>query len=184
MEKLFSYIIRLPFIEIPLYSLPVIWSFYHFPQETFMVSTSYYIFKSLNDETKRREEEGEKIVSLSDGELSDDELEESSEENVDSPNPIKKVDEIEMEQLGENTLSVEGVVQSTVSENLSPDEVKQKLCLQSESNVSEVKSLETENNDDVDDISELSSLGDLSVSTTSSDLPWYSGWFTSKAKQE
>ena len=233
MDRLLSYIKRLPFIQIPLYSIPMFWSFYHFPRETFMLGTSLYIFKSVNDETKRREENkdnksilesDEEHEESSDDETSDDEIEKTVENVVTnvvgtvvpdtnvsntvvsdtvisntvvpdtnvSNTVVSNTTDIELETItpfvSEEVLlpdiAEQKGINSTVSESITPEEVKEKVCVKSDSSGSELKSLETENNDDIDDISELSSLGDLSVSTNESNSGWFGGWFATKAKQE
>lgn len=205
MDRLLSYIKRLPFIKVPLYSIPMLWSFYHFPRETFMLGTSLYIFKSVNDETKRREENksilesDEEHEETSDDETSDDEIEKTVENVVTNvvgtvvPDTIvSNTTDIELETItpfvSEEVLlpniAEQKGISLTISESITPEEVKEKICVKSDSSGSELKSLETENNDDIDDISELSSLGDLSVSTNESNSGWFGGWFATKAKQE
>ena len=201
MDRLLSYIKRLPFIKVPLYGIPMLWSFYHFPRETFMLSTSLYICKSVNDETKRREEnksilesdeEHEEHEETSDDETSDDEIEKTVENVVTNvvgtvvPDTIvSNTTDIELETI--TPFVSEEVLLPNIAEQKginSTEKIKEKVCVKSDSSGSELKSLETENNDDIDDISELSSLDDLIVSTNESNSGWFDGWFGSKAKQE
>ena len=72
-------ILDIPFYRIPIYYIPVAYSFYCFPRETFMIGTSIWLFNSINDEDNSKP----KNVFDEDSEYEDD-SDSVSENNSDS----------------------------------------------------------------------------------------------------
>jgi len=92
MNDLFNAILSIPFVQVPLYYIPVGFAFYYAPRETMIVCSSVWLYNSLNEETKRREE----------NEDNDDFNEDEEEEN-------------ELKTTGELTLAGESVSNDTIS---------------------------------------------------------------------
>tara|TARA_B100000161_G_scaffold265187_1_gene240397 strand:- start:1299 stop:1811 length:513 start_codon:yes stop_codon:yes gene_type:complete len=82
----FSYVYdqvkKFPFIKIPLYYIPVFISLWYYPKETILISSTFAIFQSLDEETIRRAQNPDYRNELWEEEFSDEDQDEK--ETVDS----------------------------------------------------------------------------------------------------
>ena len=76
----FSYVYdqvkKLPFIKIPLYYIPVFISLWYYPKETILISSTFAIFQSLDEETTRRASNPDYRNELWEEEFSDEDQDE------------------------------------------------------------------------------------------------------------
>ena len=189
-SSIFKHFKEAMFYQVPLYYIPLTYTFYLFPRETFMLGTSVWLSNSLNEETERRNREGTTNVEFTDvEESSDSEVEESTSDSEDKnlDNLSSQHDSIESTSLN---LQEENDSDLSLDTNMAVSSPKLSSTESDESNSSvTVESVEqiTEDQEQItQELNEVAEAKDTNQVTTSESLeePQKGWWFWTQAKEK